>query len=82
MPLYMLIPHQARSNEDVRYFTTFASAEQSVFLAAQGYASRGEDPDWCTLVAYDGVDELHPVFLFTIIAPDRLRRDPYPSPSP
>lgn len=80
--IYVLVPHRAQSRADVRYFTTFACAEQAVFLAAQGYASQGEDPDWCTLTAYEGVDELHPVFLYTLIAPGRLHREPYPSPSP
>jgi hypothetical protein len=80
--LYILIPHQAKSQEDFRYFTTFAMAEQSIFLAAKGYESRGDDPDWCVLIAYDGVDELRPVFVYSVLASDRLRRDPYPSPSP
>ena len=80
--LYALIPHAARSHEDFRYFANFAMAEQAVFLAAQGYERTGHDPDWCILIAYDGVDELRPVFLYSVIASDRLRRDPYPSPSP
>lgn len=79
---YVLIPHAARSYEDFRHFATFAMAEQAVFLAAQGFEILGQDPDWCILIAYDGVDELRPVFLYTIIAPDRLHREPYPSPSP
>jgi hypothetical protein len=80
--LYILVPHQARSQDDIRYFATFSMAEQAVFLAAQGYARSGEDPDWCVLLAYDGVDELRPVFVYSLVAVDRLRRDPYPSPSP
>jgi hypothetical protein len=80
--LYVLIPHQARSYEDFRFFTTFAFAEQSIFLTARGYQSQGQDPDWCVLIAYEGTDELRPVFIYSVSAADRLRRDPYPSPSP
>ena len=79
--LYILIPHNAGSYEDFRMFTSFASAEQQIFLAARGYELLGEDPDWCCLVGYEGTDELRPVFLYTLVGPSHLRRDPYPSPS-
>jgi hypothetical protein len=80
--LYMLIPHTAKSYEDFHLFTTFAMAEQQVFLTARAYERTGQDPDWCYLIAYEGTDELRPVFLYSVLTSDRLRRDPYPSPSP
>lgn len=80
--LYVLIPHRAESSDDFRFFVTFGVAEQIIFTAARGYAATGADPDWCTLVAYYGTDELQPAFIYTIITVDRLRRDPFPSPSP
>ncbi len=79
--IYVLIPHAARSYQDYRLFTTFAMAEQQIFLVARGYEREGRDPDWCSLIAYEGVDELQPVFLYSVIAYDRLHRESYPSPS-
>jgi hypothetical protein len=79
--LFVLIPHNARSYEDFRIFTSFASAEQQIFLAAHGYKRLGEDPDWCSLIGYEGTDEVHPVFLYTLVGGTHLHREPYPSPS-
>jgi hypothetical protein len=79
--IYVLIPHTARTYEDYRLFTTFAMAEQQIFMVAGAYEREGRDPDWCCLIAYDGVDEVQPVFLYSVIASDRLHREPYPSPS-
>jgi hypothetical protein len=80
--IYLLVPHAARSEIDFRFFLTFSAAEQAVLVAAQWYETRGEDPHWCTLIAYDGIDELRPVFLYSLVGSDHLQRDPYPSPSP
>jgi hypothetical protein len=78
---YVLIPHRAMTYEDYRMFVTFAAAEQAVFGPAKWYELNKGDPDWCTLIAYEGIDELRPVFLYRIIASDRLAREPYPIPS-
>ena len=80
--LFVVIPHEERSYEDFRYFSTFSSAEQAVLVAAKGFRRLGQNPDWCILIAYDGIDELHPVFLYTITPMIQLYREPYPSPSP
>ena len=79
--LFVLIPHEARNEEDFRFFLTFSSAEQVVLLTAKGFEQLGQDPSWCYLIGYDGVDELRPVFLYTVSG-GRLQRDPFPSPSP
>jgi hypothetical protein len=80
--LYILIPHKALSQDEVRMFTSFGVAEQVIFTAARAYAAAGQDPDWCSLTAYTGVDELYPVFFYTIVGVDRLEREAIPSPSP
>lgn len=80
--LYIIVPHTTSTWENLRIFTSFSAAESAIFIAARGYLKEGHDPDWCYLVAYDGTDELFPVYLYTIVAPDRLRRYPYPNPSP
>ncbi len=82
MMLYVLIPHRGISSEDFRMFTSFAIAEQAIFTAAKWFEQAGGDPDWCCLICYEGLDELRPVFVYKVIASDRLSREPYPSPSP
>jgi hypothetical protein len=82
MTLYVLVPYSAESQEEFRFFTSFGVAEQIIFRAAKDYASKGQDPNWCVLFAYDGTDELLPVYLYTLVAPDRLHRERIPSPSP
>ncbi len=62
-------------------FVSFAAAEQAIFGPAIWYQLNRGDPDWCVLIAYEGIDELRPVFLYRVLAPDRLSREPYPSPS-
>jgi hypothetical protein len=79
--LYLLIPHKATTADDYRLFTTFALAEQIALSVARAYEQAGEDPDWCCLVGYEGMDELRPSFLFTLLGSVRLRRDKYPIPS-
>ena len=78
MMLYVLIPHRAITYEECRMFVTFAAAEQAIFGPAKWYELNKGDPDWCSLVAYEGIDELRPVFLYKVIASDRLSREPYP----
>ena len=80
--LYVLIPHRAQGQEDVRFFTSFGAAEQAMIQAARGYLAAGDIFDWAILMAYEGTDELHPVFLYTLATPTRLHREPVPSPSP
>lgn len=80
--LYVVIPHTATNWETVRIFTNYAAAEQSVLLAAKGFEREGYSPDWCTLIAYDGIDELLPVFVYFITDSRHLHRAPWPSPLP
>jgi hypothetical protein len=80
--LFVLIPHAARNEGDFRFFLSFSAVEQAAFVTAKGFEQSGVSPEWCYVIAYDGVDELHPVFLYTLVGSGYLQRDPYPSPSP
>jgi hypothetical protein len=80
--LYVLIPHRAQGQEDVRFFTSFGAAEQAMIQAARGYLAVGDSFDWAILMAYEGTDELLPVFVYTLMSPTHLHRERVPSPSP
>lgn len=79
--IYLLIPHGARSWEDYRFFLTFSSAEQQILQTATAVRRSGRDPDWCILVGLDGIDEVRPVFFYTLDRGHLVRED-WPSPSP
>jgi hypothetical protein len=82
MMIYVLVPHAGRSLEDSHFFTSFSLVEQRFLAVARSYHEENKDPDWGFIVAYEGIDQLYPVFLYTLVGTDRLRREPYPSPSP
>lgn len=79
--IYMLVPHEARSWEDFRMFTSYSAAEQIILHTARALSREGHSPDWCSLIAYEGLDEIHPVFVYSIVA-GRLLREKWVSPSP
>lgn len=54
--IYVLVPRGKSGWEDIRVFATFSAAEDVM--------KRGEG-DWCFTIAFDGIDELGPVFLYT-----------------
>lgn len=80
--LYVLIPHRATRFEEFRYFSSFAAVEQAAILAARGFEKEGHDPDWCCILAYEGMDELSPMFFYRLVGSTRLVREKWPSPSP
>jgi hypothetical protein len=80
--LFVLIAHEARDVEDIRFFMSFPAAEQAVLQTARALTREGKAADWCYLIAYDGLDELRPVFLYMLVGGVHLHREPYPSPSP
>jgi hypothetical protein len=80
--IYVIFPHDDLTWNSARLFTSYSAMEQAVLIAARGFKREGYDPDWCFIVAYDGVDELHPIFLYTIVNGIRLQRQAFPSPSP
>ena len=79
--IYMLVPHVARSRLDVRMFDSFSSVEQLALRVARALESEGKCPDWCEIIAYDGMDEMYPAFIYTLLGSFRLHRDHWPSPS-
>ena len=80
--LYVLIPHSAETWESFRMFTTYSAAEHTALLVAKDRVARGYEPDWCSIVGYNqGIDEFHPVFLYTIVDETRLYRERIPTPS-
>lgn len=80
--LYMIVPHVARKWMDLRMFSNYAVAEHTALMVARAIELEGKDPDWCEIVAYEGLDELRPVFVYTLVGSRRLHREPWPTPSP
>lgn len=80
--LYVLIPHMAESWEHFRMFSSYSAVEQIALHVARERASKGHDPDWCSIIGYNsGIDEYHPVFLYTIVGMTHLQRERLPTPS-
>jgi hypothetical protein len=80
--LYVLIPRNARRADEFRYFASYSAMEQAVFLAARGFEDSGYDPDWCYVLAYEGIDELFPTFLYTLSGSFKLVREKWTTLSP
>lgn len=74
--IYLIIPHPSTGYTTTRFFASYSAAEQCVLFVAKKCKDSGYDPDWCILVAYDGTDELLPVFTYTI-GDGYLHREPY-----
>ncbi len=79
--MYVLVPLAARSRNHIRMFGNYSAAEQIALTVARALEAEGKNPEWCEVIAYDGLDELYPVFIFTLVGALRLERDPWPSPS-
>ena len=79
--IYLLVPYEAKTWEDFRMFTSYSAAEQIILQTARGLTREGRAPDWCSLIAYDGTDEIYPVFVYTVAA-GVLLREKWVSPSP
>ena len=79
--IYVLLPHTAKTWEHARIFLSYALVEQITLQTARALVRGGELEDWCTITAYDGMDEVHPVFVFWVEG-GRLHRESVPSPSP
>ncbi len=64
--LYILVPTGGAEWHDMRLFTTFSAVEQVVAKEIQERRSEGLPDRWCFVIAYDGTDELRPVWGYTI----------------
>ena len=80
--LYVLIPRTYRSWDHLRMFLTYAAVEAVAIQTARAIAAQGGNPDWCIVVGMEGVDEVIPHFLYTLVGTSRLHREPWPTPLP
>ncbi len=64
--LYLLVPVGSTEWRDMRLFTTFSAVEQVVNKGIEEMREAGVPERWCFVVAYDGTDELRPVWGYTI----------------
>lgn len=71
--LYVLFPHGGE-RDDIRVFATYAIIEQEVIRMATLRKSWGVNPDWCLVIAYDGVDELVPIWGYYVTSSMLLGR--------
>jgi hypothetical protein len=78
--IYILFPHGGDCH-DTRVFLSFSYVEQEALRMAHLRKGWGVDPDWCVIHAYEGVDELTPIWGYSVDSFLRLRRYPI-SPSP
>lgn len=79
--IYVLIPHAARMWMHMRIFMTYAAAEHTALTVARALAREGKATDWCEIIAYEGLDEVLPRFVYTLVGTDRLHREDWPTPS-
>ncbi len=82
MRIYVVVPYEQHTWADMMVFATYSAAEQCMLRTAQVLDDNDRDFHWCSMIAYDGQDELYPVFLYTLATLDRLHREPFPTPSP
>ena len=71
--IYAVVPH---NQSEKRFFASFSGVEQFVVMHARYLDSRSLPWDWCDIVAYDGIDELIPVFVYRLVDGYTLVRSP------
>jgi hypothetical protein len=64
--IYLLVPTGNPEWEDMRIFTTFSAVEQVVAKGIEERIARREHERWCFVIAYDGEDELRPLWGYMI----------------
>lgn len=64
--IYLLVPTGNSEWDDMRLFTSFSAVEQVVAKGIKECKSRREHERWCFVIAYDGTDELRPVWGYMI----------------
>ena len=60
--LYLLVPIGNSEWQDMRLFTTFSAVEQVVEREVKVRKNNRLPEVWCSVIAYDGTDELRPVW--------------------
>ena len=64
--IYLLVPTGHPEWDDMRMFTSFSAVEQVVAKGIDERTSKGQSERWCFVIAYDGTDELRPVWGYMI----------------
>lgn len=64
--LYLLVPTGSPEWDDMRIFTTFSAVEQVVDKGIAERRKQRQNERWCFVIAYDGTDELVPVWGYMI----------------
>ena len=65
--LYLLVPTGNPEWEDMRMFTSFSTVEQVAVTEAKRRKQERILDAWCFVIAYDGVDELVPMWGYYLI---------------
>ena len=64
--IYLLVPTGNAEWDDMRLFTSFSRVEQVVAKGMAERKAQRADERWCFVIAYDGTDELYPVWGYVI----------------
>ncbi len=64
--IYLLVPTGNPEWDDMRIFTSFSLVEQVVATGIDERKKRGQSERWCFVIAYDGTDELRPLWGYMI----------------
>ncbi len=64
--IYQLVPTGNSEWDDMRMFSSFAAVEQVVNKGINERKARRENERWCFVIAYDGADELFPIWAYII----------------
>ncbi len=64
--IYLLVPTGHPDWDDMRIFTSFSMVEQVVAKGIEDRRKAGQSERWCFVIAYNGTDELHPLWGYMI----------------
>lgn len=64
--IFLLVPTGNAEWSDMRMFTSYSSVEQVMKQGIQQCRNKKRFVQWCFVVAYEGGDEVYPVFEFHI----------------
>ncbi len=64
--IYLLVPTGNPDWDDMRLFSSFSMVEQVVAKGIEDCRKCGRSERWCFVIAYDGVDELRPLWGYMI----------------
>lgn len=66
--VYVLVPSVAGGDwEEMEMYGTWSACEQRMLSVARRRLARGDDPNWCCTILYDGIDKLEPLYSYSIL---------------